>query len=178
MPPENGPAAGSNPGPTAATETIPNNVAISGPSRRVVNRNNITTVTDSVIILTSDDEDDSAIAENPVVDLCTPEHLTARRRRRANNFAPNEIIEIEDVFSPPANKIPKKSEIAEAEKPEPCKNVKCPVCLESPLNNTPASTKCGHVFCKDCIVMSLKNSKKCPICKRFCTEKSLLLLYI
>eukprot|EP00698_Gefionella_okellyi_P007891 TRINITY_DN1932_c0_g1_i1.p1 TRINITY_DN1932_c0_g1~~TRINITY_DN1932_c0_g1_i1.p1 ORF type:complete len:139 (+),score=12.41 TRINITY_DN1932_c0_g1_i1:283-699(+) len=43
------------------------------------------------------------------------------------------------------------------------KALKCPVCLDSVSDMT--ATKCGHIFCKHCIVESVKASQRCPTCR-------------
>ena len=40
----------------------------------------------------------------------------------------------------------------------------CNICYEQ-IPNKIAVTKCGHIFCVDCILKSLKYRKKCPICR-------------
>lgn len=39
----------------------------------------------------------------------------------------------------------------------------CPVCYENILPESTYTTKCNHVFCKDCIVVN--NLDKCPLCR-------------
>lgn len=54
----------------------------------------------------------------------------------------------------------------------------CPICFESTLQREPTVTKCGHVFCRECIEMSLRSSRKCPLCKcRVCLNQ-LLRIYL
>jgi E3 ubiquitin-protein ligase RNF4 len=43
--------------------------------------------------------------------------------------------------------------------------IQCPICLENTYSREPTSTKCGHVFCKACLVAALQQDKKCPMCK-------------
>jgi SNF2 family DNA or RNA helicase len=40
----------------------------------------------------------------------------------------------------------------------------CSICLDN-INNG-SVTKCGHIFCTECIKNSLKYKKKCPMCKK------------
>jgi Ring finger domain len=44
--------------------------------------------------------------------------------------------------------------------------ISCPICLDSVIGRQPASTICGHIFCKPCIVACIRASKKCPMCKK------------
>ncbi|XP_017069592.1 E3 ubiquitin-protein ligase complex SLX5-SLX8 subunit SLX8 [Drosophila eugracilis] len=41
----------------------------------------------------------------------------------------------------------------------------CPICLDCP--EAAVTTKCGHVFCKECLIKALSQSQTCPICKKF-----------
>ncbi|XP_022211081.2 E3 ubiquitin-protein ligase RNF4-like isoform X2 [Drosophila obscura] len=43
---------------------------------------------------------------------------------------------------------------------------KCPVCLESVRQREPYSTKCGHVFCRECIQTAIRTTRKCPMCNK------------
>ncbi|KAI8909211.1 hypothetical protein EDD86DRAFT_207216 [Gorgonomyces haynaldii] len=43
----------------------------------------------------------------------------------------------------------------------------CKICLEKALETTIlVATKCGHVYCKECLEQSMKISKKCPTCQK------------
>ncbi|XP_043251483.1 E3 ubiquitin-protein ligase RNF4-like [Colletes gigas] len=42
----------------------------------------------------------------------------------------------------------------------------CPICYEYYSSKIrPISTRCGHVFCTQCLEQALRNLKKCPTCK-------------
>jgi hypothetical protein len=43
--------------------------------------------------------------------------------------------------------------------------ISCPICLESVIGREPVSTTCGHIFCKNCIKLSMTTLKQCPMCK-------------
>ena len=49
----------------------------------------------------------------------------------------------------------------------------CAICMDVMIN--PVKTKCGHSFCKHCIVRYLKNryEKACPFCRREVAIKDL-----
>ena len=43
---------------------------------------------------------------------------------------------------------------------------KCPVCFNHFTENRKMmSTKCGHIFCRECLIRSLKQSPECPKCR-------------
>lgn len=55
--------------------------------------------------------------------------------------------------------------------------IKCAVCLEHPNEKKPTSTICGHIFCETCIKMAIIQSKKCPLCKKKLSVKSIHPIY-
>ncbi|XP_050348911.1 uncharacterized protein LOC126772524 [Nymphalis io] len=59
------------------------------------------------------------------------------------------------------------SEICKKEKPKTLFNIgDCPICMEE-LGKAPvSSTKCGHIFCSNCLEQSLKFEKRCPTCRK------------
>jgi hypothetical protein len=52
----------------------------------------------------------------------------------------------------------------------------CAICVDT--MSGPASTKCGHLFCKLCIMQALRVSKKCPICRKACSPKDIRPIFI
>ncbi|EQC33658.1 hypothetical protein SDRG_08762 [Saprolegnia diclina VS20] len=55
--------------------------------------------------------------------------------------------------------------------------LECPVCLDAVCK--PVATKCGHVFCDECLMQALQRAKhKCPVCRRRVTRNQLLRLFI
>lgn len=50
---------------------------------------------------------------------------------------------------------------------EPCdKDDECPVCFEDYVAGEGRTTRCGHGFCRRCLVMWRKRSKECPVCRQ------------
>lgn len=48
----------------------------------------------------------------------------------------------------------------------------CAICMDKLDNNKNfAKTNCGHSFCLSCLVTSLKNNNKCPLCRTNIEEK-------
>lgn len=54
----------------------------------------------------------------------------------------------------------------------------CPICFESTMHREPTVTKCGHVFCRECISKSLAAVRKCPLCQCRVRMNQLLRIYL
>ncbi|MCL7024949.1 hypothetical protein MKW94_010336 [Papaver nudicaule] len=52
----------------------------------------------------------------------------------------------------------------------------CPVCMSSLVEAT--STKCGHIFCKQCIKSALSAQSKCPTCRKKLSMKDTIRIYL
>jgi hypothetical protein len=50
------------------------------------------------------------------------------------------------------------------------KRLTCPVCQCEVEDRALASTKCGHLFCLECIAQCVKVVKKCPTCRKSLTQ--------
>ena len=50
------------------------------------------------------------------------------------------------------------------------KDLVCPVCMDS-IARPVTVTKCGHMFCKGCIVSCIKAHHRCPICNKKLTQR-------
>lgn len=42
----------------------------------------------------------------------------------------------------------------------------CPICLENLTVQPLVSTKCGHAFCRECLIQALRVEKLCPMCRK------------
>ena len=62
----------------------------------------------------------------------------------------------------------------ETEAPE--NNVQCPICLDPFFQ--PTTTRCGRVFCKNCINCAFRKNKQCPICCKRVTKRDLFSIYL
>eukprot|EP00243_Klebsormidium_subtile_P011729 TRINITY_DN6779_c0_g2_i3.p1 TRINITY_DN6779_c0_g2~~TRINITY_DN6779_c0_g2_i3.p1 ORF type:complete len:243 (-),score=21.88 TRINITY_DN6779_c0_g2_i3:148-876(-) len=62
--------------------------------------------------------------------------------------------------------------------PKPDSEVKftCSICLENMKEE--ATTICGHIFCKQCIMDSIKATKKCPTCRKKLSVKDVHRIYL
>lgn len=54
----------------------------------------------------------------------------------------------------------------------------CSVCLQSVIDRKPVVTKCGHLFCGDCIKQSIEEYKKCPMCNANANLTDLRIVYM
>uniref|UniRef100_A0A5B7BW46 RING-type domain-containing protein n=1 Tax=Davidia involucrata TaxID=16924 RepID=A0A5B7BW46_DAVIN len=52
----------------------------------------------------------------------------------------------------------------------------CPICIGPLVEET--STKCGHIFCKNCINGAIAAQKKCPTCRRKLKVKDTIRVYL
>ena len=48
----------------------------------------------------------------------------------------------------------------------------CPICFE--VMKDPFITRCGHTYCYNCIVTSIKSNARCPMCKEVLNEDELI----
>ncbi|KAJ4848728.1 hypothetical protein Tsubulata_043974 [Turnera subulata] len=80
----------------------------------------------------------------------------------------------QDILSAPASKSalcpPESSHHQKVPTPESAV-FRCPICLDELREAT--STKCGHIFCKECIESAFAASKKCPNCRKKYRGKAL-----
>ena len=53
-------------------------------------------------------------------------------------------------------------------------NENCAICMDE-LSN-PTITKCGHIYCYECIHLCLSNKKLCPLCKKELNLKDLIII--
>ncbi|XP_033166357.1 E3 ubiquitin-protein ligase complex slx8-rfp subunit rfp2 isoform X1 [Drosophila mauritiana] len=122
-----------------------------------------------------------------VIDLCTPE---GPRRRTVNSIFSNDSLTIPprrrglsgstenvpvvdlDVVSPP-KRANRDMDVSQKED-----LYKCPVCIESVSKREPVSTKCGHVFCRECIEAAIRATHKCPICNKKLTVRQFFRIYL
>lgn len=44
--------------------------------------------------------------------------------------------------------------------------LRCPICLDNLHVKAAVSTKCGHVFCRNCLQRALALSPYCPACRK------------
>ncbi|XP_071653617.1 E3 ubiquitin-protein ligase RNF4 [Temnothorax longispinosus] len=114
---------------------------------------------------------------SPIVLGNTPDAQTKnprKKRRMLRATSSNEVLTVDDT-----NKEDDKPYcIVESDDRQPIP-LTCPICLESLTSNLkPTTTRCGHLFCIECLESFIRISKKCPTCKTAITLKSCTRLYI
>ncbi|XP_040191240.1 E3 ubiquitin-protein ligase RNF4 [Rana temporaria] len=62
-------------------------------------------------------------------------------------------------------------------------HVSCPICMDGyseivQSGRLIVSTKCGHIFCSQCLRDALKNATSCPTCRKKLTHKQYHPIYI
>ncbi|XP_017122099.1 E3 ubiquitin-protein ligase complex slx8-rfp subunit slx8-like isoform X1 [Drosophila elegans] len=65
-----------------------------------------------------------------------------------------------------------------SESEEDLPSFKCPLCLVNLQQRKPMSTRCGHIFCRQCIQTALKFAQKCPVCKKRLLRKHIFRIYL
>ncbi|XP_033240539.1 E3 ubiquitin-protein ligase COP1-like [Drosophila pseudoobscura] len=95
---------------------------------------------------------------------------TSRRRRHAStNTATTGPTASDAEVSGPSR--PKRQRTDSNESLEETYN--CPICFESVSSRDPVATKCGHVFCRQCIRTVIRRFHKCPVCRMRSTLRQL-----
>ncbi|XP_064550014.1 E3 ubiquitin-protein ligase RNF4-like [Drosophila montana] len=132
-----------------------------------------------------------SLAPDAIIDLCSPEPRrqlptyinladsnepqTCVRRRRLLDTSSDQPVVVEEVKAAGVSP-PKQNRV---EKTEPCdESYKCPVCLDSVRKREPSSTRCGHIFCKSCILTAVQSTHKCPLCNKKVTQRSIFRIYL
>ncbi|XP_013097547.2 uncharacterized protein LOC106080652 isoform X1 [Stomoxys calcitrans] len=155
-----------------------------------------------IILAEDDDDDDDVVVVHsnlpPVIDLCTPSDSHRRtvfnrpelpRRQLEANDTEVEIVPVRRrrisrsnaVEPQPTITTSSGGEITEShttsDSSEPAPYV-CPVCLECCFKRRPTATKCGHIYCEECIRQAIRLTHKCPMCKAKINCSQLTRLYI
>ncbi|EDV47960.2 E3 ubiquitin-protein ligase complex slx8-rfp subunit slx8 isoform X3 [Drosophila erecta] len=125
-------------------------------------------------------------APDAVIDLCTPDRPTSRplnlpsndsftipnRRRVSVQSTENSPVVDLDAVSPP-KRVSREVNLSQKED-----SYKCPVCMDSVTKREPVSTKCGHVFCRECIQTAISATHKCPMCNKKLTARQFFRIYL
>ncbi|XP_063145318.1 E3 ubiquitin-protein ligase RNF4-like [Candoia aspera] len=75
-----------------------------------------------------------------------------------------------------ASKLPRELEKERFGSSKPSGTVSCPICMDSYAEIVHSgrlimSTKCGHIFCSQCLHNSLKSANSCPACRKKLNHK-------
>jgi len=111
-------------------------------------------------------------APDAVIDLCTPDG--ARRRLETHT---NDSPTIQNRRPVLARRI-ENSPVVDVELSQREDAYKCPVCMEGVRDREPVSTKCGHVFCRECIQTAISSTHKCPMCNKKLTARQYNRIYL
>ena len=85
----------------------------------------------------------------------TGTRLSARKKKKATSSSPTKVPRNEPSTTP------------EPKGPQPKKTPKCVICLDE--IEKPTATKCGHVYCDQCIrelIRAQKTKSRCPQCRK------------
>lgn len=55
-------------------------------------------------------------------------------------------------------------------------SLSCPICLDPFTQET--STRCGHIFCRECIMGALAVKSVCPTCRKRVTKRGLIRIFL
>ncbi|KEH40845.1 zinc finger, C3HC4 type (RING finger) protein [Medicago truncatula] len=62
------------------------------------------------------------------------------------------------------------------EEPEPPEEPRCPICMDPFVEEM--TTRCGHIFCKNCIKNVIRIQGKCPTCRKKVTSRQLIKVFL
>ncbi|XP_010547106.1 PREDICTED: E3 ubiquitin-protein ligase RNF4 isoform X3 [Tarenaya hassleriana] len=75
-----------------------------------------------------------------------------------------------------SNKRRKEESVSKPPPPREEPKFTCPICMSPFTQET--STKCGHIFCSECIKMAISSQGKCPTCRKKVTAKDLIRVFL
>jgi endogenous inhibitor of DNA gyrase (YacG/DUF329 family) len=88
-------------------------------------------------------------------------------------------LQIENATEPldsETNKETLEPENETAEPPPKEASIKCPICMNPSVEEM--TTRCGHIFCKNCITTALTASRICPTCGKKATKRGLVRVFL
>lgn len=56
--------------------------------------------------------------------------------------------------------------------------LECSICFQGVIGREPSTTQCGHLFCRDCIKLSIESYRKCPHCNAAATVSQIRPIYL
>ncbi|KAJ8899357.1 hypothetical protein K2173_018331 [Erythroxylum novogranatense] len=106
-------------------------------------------------------------------------HVNKRRRTQSNQTVINcdQYINLESSSSSMRENLQQLLGPSPPPPPPPKEpTFNCPICMGSLVEET--STKCGHIFCKNCIKVAIAAQAKCPTCRKRVTVKELIRVFL
>ncbi|XP_011066626.1 PREDICTED: uncharacterized RING finger protein C548.05c-like [Acromyrmex echinatior] len=98
--------------------------------------------------------------------------MKSTRKKERVSQATSEVLILDDTIEEDKICYSVQSDIKE---PVP---LTCPICFEALSSKLkPYTTRCGHLFCLECLQTFLQTAKKCPTCKTTIALKSCTRLY-
>ncbi|WJX11018.1 hypothetical protein P8452_01677 [Trifolium repens] len=122
-------------------------------------------------------ENDDDVIETSSRDFAEAVANTRRTRRRIGHDS-----NMENQTMPTYNFMHERgstSEVIENETTEPPPkeaSIKCPICMNPSVEEM--TTRCGHIFCKNCITTALTASRKCPTCGKGASKRGLVRVFL
>ncbi|XP_010552044.1 PREDICTED: LON peptidase N-terminal domain and RING finger protein 3-like [Tarenaya hassleriana] len=99
-----------------------------------------------------------------------PANISIKRRR----VPPNQpVIDCDHVV---LLTVPGREPVSKPPPPQEEPKFTCPICMCPFTQET--STKCGHIFCKECIKMAISSQGKCPTCRKKVTARDLIRVFL
>lgn len=93
--------------------------------------------------------------------------------REDNRHIPSRL---RPIASPPPQKLPQMGIIITSPPPSSPASLSCPICMGSFKEET--STRCGHIFCRGCIMTALSVKSACPTCRKKVTKRGLIRVFL
>eukprot|EP00658_Telonema_sp_P-2_P030426 TRINITY_DN22977_c0_g1_i1.p1 TRINITY_DN22977_c0_g1~~TRINITY_DN22977_c0_g1_i1.p1 ORF type:complete len:130 (-),score=23.22 TRINITY_DN22977_c0_g1_i1:405-794(-) len=124
-----------------------------------------------VLVLSSDDDDECTILAHSL----PAKSVRSKRKRKVidlTNSPTNHSAKHQKDTTHQQQQIPVRQKQHQPE----IQN--CAICLESIPKGSLASTKCGHVFCFECIKQAVISLKRCPTCRCKLNKKDFHRLFI
>ncbi|KAE8685314.1 putative glutaredoxin-C14-like [Hibiscus syriacus] len=111
------------------------------------------------------------------VDSGQPARSTTNNRNKRRRLPPSQTVINCDHYinleSTPQSIV---KEIIKPQPPPREPSFSCPICMN--LFTEEMSTRCGHIFCKECIKAALAVQGRCPTCRKKVTMKELIRVFL
>ncbi|GLT24933.1 hypothetical protein SLA2020_000940 [Shorea laevis] len=149
-------------------EAIDDDVIVSSPRSFAEAKNNSRRSCGSNIIVDLDADRIAVLDSGRTTDNNRP-----RRRRIPTSQS---VINCEQYVNLESSTQSKTQNVVEPPVPPKEPTFTCPICLGSLVEEM--STRCGHIFCKNCIKAAIAVQAKCPTCRKRVTMKELIRVFL